>query len=195
MVEWTRRQNINKDPIVFRGIDMQSADKAQGLLHTTLNKDATAQQLQEEIIPKLGQIRTYNFVGSARIGPLQASEIRQDLNRFETITSDTQNRAIQKQCITLNRQHIGMGLLNWRDRCMAENLLWIRQQQSESRIVLWTHNGHVTRSANRMLSWTKSPEKIMSISDSPSTKDVTRELPLMNNRDGCMMSKRPIPAP
>ena len=84
LVEWTRRQNINKDPIVFRGIDMQSADKAQGLLHTTLNKDATAQQLQEEIRPKLGQIRTYNFVGSARIGPLQACEIRQDLNRFKT---------------------------------------------------------------------------------------------------------------
>lgn len=152
LVEWMRRQNILGDPIAFRGIDMQSADKAEERLRTMLNKDAAAQQLLEEIGPKLDQVRTWNSVGSARIDPLLAREIRQDLdrleNRIEATTLNARNRALQKQYITLIRQYLGMGLLCWRDRCMAENLLWLRQQDPESRIVLWGHNGHVTRSAN-----------------------------------------------
>lgn len=152
LVEWMRRQNILGDPIAFRGVDMQSADKAEELLRNILYEDATAQQLLAKIGPKLGQVRTYNSVGSARIDPLLAHEIRQDLDRLEyhieRTTPNAQSRAIQKQYITLIRQYLGMGLRCWRDRCMAENLLWIRQQDPESRIVLWAHNGHVTRSAN-----------------------------------------------
>ena len=149
-----RQQNIHGDLIAFRGIDMQSADKAGELLYTMLNGDAAAQHLLEKIRQRLGRASTWNSVGSARIDPQLAREIRQDLdrleNRMEATASDAQTRTIEKQYVALIRQYLGMGLLCWRDRCMAENLLWIRQQNPESRIVLWAHNGHVTRSANMM---------------------------------------------
>lgn len=154
LVEWMRQQNIHGEPIAFRGIDMQSADKAGELLYTMLNGDAAAQHLLEKIRQRLGRVRTWNSVGSARIDPQLAREIRQDLDRLENhmeaTAPDAQTRTIEKQYVALIRQYLGMGLLCWRDRCMAENLLWIRQQNPESRIVLWAHNGHVSRSANMM---------------------------------------------
>jgi erythromycin esterase len=42
---------------------------------------------------------------------------------------------------------------NVRDECMAENVAWILAQEPEARIVLWAHNGHVSRLHNMGVEW------------------------------------------
>lgn len=37
--------------------------------------------------------------------------------------------------------------MSHRDECMARNVLWILQQDPSAKVVLWAHNGHVTREA------------------------------------------------
>lgn len=55
------------------------------------------------------------------------------------------------QQITLLRQFIGQGpYLTQRDRCMAENLLWIRDQNPSSKIIAWAHNDHIKKSEGAM---------------------------------------------
>ncbi|MEM1330450.1 MAG: erythromycin esterase family protein [Planctomycetota bacterium] len=39
----------------------------------------------------------------------------------------------------------GMERLRVRDRAMADNLLWILEQDPDARVVIWAHNGHVHR--------------------------------------------------
>lgn len=36
---------------------------------------------------------------------------------------------------------------------MADNLLWLRGQYPDSRIVLWAHNGHISKADDRLGRW------------------------------------------
>lgn len=155
LIEWMRQRNVDGHPIRFRGIDMQSANQAVELLRQGAEKDATTRQLLDEIAPKLDSVLSYDRRNRARIDSLTASEIERNLDRIESridrSASDARNGALQRQLITLIRQYLGLDEgIYWRDRCMAENLLWIRQQHPDSRIVIWSHNGHVSKAAKRM---------------------------------------------
>ena len=158
LVEWMRQRNIDGHPIRFRGVDMQSTDGAEALLRMALGKDATAVQWLDEIGPKLDKVLTDNNDNRARIDPQLAREIGQGLDAIETridpSVSDAHDRALLRQWITLIRQYLGLeeGPF-WRDRCMAKNLLWLREQYPNSRIVLWAHNGHISKADNRMGHW------------------------------------------
>ena len=158
LVEWMRQQNANGHPIRFWGIDMQSTDMAEALLRMGLEKDATAKLLLDEISPKLDKVLTYNNENRAQIDPQLAREIEQGLEAIESrigpSVPGTHDRAMLRQWITLIRQYLGLGKeIYWRDRCMAENLLWLRGQYPDSRIVLWAHNGHLSKADNRMGYW------------------------------------------
>ncbi len=155
LVEWMRQRNIDGHPIRFWGVDIQSTDGAETLLRMALGKDATAVQWLDKIGPMLDKVLTYNNENRAQIDPQLASEIGQGLDAIETridaSVSDAHDRAMLRQWITLIRQYLGMDEgIYWRDHCMAENLLWLRGQYPDSRIVLWGHNGHVSRDEHRM---------------------------------------------
>lgn len=155
LIEWMRQRNLEGHPIRFWGIDMQSTNQAVELLRTGAEKDATFRQLLEEIAPKLERVLSYDNKNQARIDSLAASEIERGLDQIESridrSATDARSCALQRQLVTLIRQYLGLGQgIHWRDRCMAENLLWIRQQAPDSRMVIWSHNGHVSRAENRM---------------------------------------------
>lgn len=155
LVEWMRQRNIDGHPIRFWGVDIQSTDGAEALLRMALGKDATAVQWLDRIGPMLDKVLTYNNENRAQIDPQLARGIGQGLDAIETridaSVSDAHDRAMLRQWITLIRQYLGMDEgIYWRDHCMAENLLWLRGQYPDSRIVLWGHNGHVSRAEHRM---------------------------------------------
>ena len=155
LVEWMRQRNIDGHPIRFWGVDIQSTDGAEALLRMALGKDATAAQRLDEIAPKLDKVLTYNNESRAQIDPQLAREIGQGLDaiesRIDPTVPDAHDRAMLRQWIMLIRQYLGMDEgIYWRDHCMAENLLWLRGQYPDSRIVLWGHNGHVSRAEHRM---------------------------------------------
>ena len=105
--------------------------------------------------PHNGWTRSPRSWTRAQIDPQLAREIGQGLDaiesRIDPTVPDAHDRAMLRQWITLIRQYLGMDEgIYWRDHCMAENLLWLRGQYPDSRIVLWGHNGHVSRAEHRM---------------------------------------------
>ena len=123
-----------------------------------LGKDTTAVQRLDEIGPKLDKVLTYDNEYRAQIDPRLAREIAQGLDaiesRIDPSVPDAHDRAMLRQWITLIRQYLGLGEnIYWRDRCMADNLLWLRGQYPDSRIVLWAHNGHISKADDRLGRW------------------------------------------
>lgn len=158
LVEWMRQRNADGHPIRFWGIDMQMTDMTESLLRMALGKDTTAVQRLDEIGPKLDKVLTYDNEYRAQIDPRLAREIAQRLDaiesRIDPSVPDAHDRAMLRQWITLIRQYLGLGEnIYWRDRCMADNLLWLRGQYPDSRIVLWAHNGHISKADDRLGRW------------------------------------------
>lgn len=158
LVEWMRQRNADGHPIRFWGIDMQMTDMTESLLRMALGKDTTAVQRLDEIGPKLDKVLTYDNEYRAQIDPRLAREIAQGLDaiesRIDPSVPDAHDRAMLRQWISLIRQYLGLGEnIYWRDRCMADNLLWLRGQYPDSRIVLWAHNGHISKADNRLGRW------------------------------------------
>jgi erythromycin esterase len=54
-----------------------------------------------------------------------------------------QNIVVIQQCLHLYRRTYST--INWRDKCMADNVIWIKEQNPNSKLVLWAHNGHIMR--------------------------------------------------
>lgn len=153
-----RQRNADGHPIRFWGIDMQMTDMTESLLRMALGKDTTAVQRLDEIGPKLDKVLTYDNEYRAQIDPRLAREIAQGLDaiesRIDPSVPDAHDRAMLRQWITLIRQYLGLGEdIYWRDRCMADNLLWLRGQYPDSRIVLWAHNGHISKADDRLGRW------------------------------------------
>ena len=152
LVEWMRQRNIDGHRIDFSGVDMQSNEKARALLRQGLKEDGAALKLLDRMDSKLDKVLRYDERGMARIDQQLAGEITQELDSLETCIDASASGL--RQCITLIRQYLGQGRdLFWRDRCMAENLLWLRQQHPNERMVLWAHNGHISRADKRMGYW------------------------------------------
>lgn len=152
LVEWMRQRNIDGHRIEFSGIDMQSTAKTRELLRQGLKGNDAALKLLDRIDSKLDKVLRYDERGMARIDPQLAGKIAQELDSLDTRIDAS--AAGLHQCITLIRQYLGQGHdLFWRDRCMAENLLWLRRQHPDERMVLWAHNGHISRADKRMGYW------------------------------------------
>lgn len=152
LVEWMRLRNIEDHRIEFSGVDMQSTAKARELLRQRLKENPAALKLLDRMAPKLDKVLRYDEQGMARIDPQLAGEITQELDSLETRIDALASGLCQ--CITLIRQYLRQGHdLFWRDRCMAENLLWLRRQHPDERMVLWAHNGHISRADKRMGYW------------------------------------------
>lgn len=152
LVEWMRQRNIDGHRIEFSGIDMQSTAKTRELLRQGLKGNDAALKLLDRIDSKQDKVLRYDERGMARIDPQLAGEITQELDSLDTRIDAS--AAGLHQCITLIRQYLGQGHdLFWRDRCMAENLFWLRRQHPDERMVFWAHNGHISRADKRMGYW------------------------------------------
>lgn len=71
----------------------------------------------------------------------------------KTADAKTVDWAIQNARVVLQRAGLGTdesGGFAHRDRCMADNIAWIRDQNPGAKIVLWAHNGHVSKEAPLM---------------------------------------------
>jgi len=71
-------------------------------------------------------------------------------NRIEASSLQAVKKAWLLQNIIINQQYLGMNNGLWRDKCMADNFLWIKDQNTKSKFVIWAHNGHIMRT-NQMM--------------------------------------------
>ena len=157
LVKWMRQFNQSgqsERKIVYTGFDMQSYDISVDVLKSAFKDDEQAERLLQDMHAELKDVLAYTSVGSPLIDRTLAGNIARGLSQIEErigkLPVGETERAWLRQNATLLRQYLGQGHFFWRDRCMAENLLWIERQNPASRIVIWAHNGHIGKSGAGM---------------------------------------------
>lgn len=155
LVEWMRVSNQFGHEIACTGFDMQYPGETAAILEAAFAHDGQALQLLGEIDAGLEKALTYSNVNIPQIDPAMAENIVRALSQIESrigqLPADEAEKAWLRQLVTLQHQYLGQdGLFSRRDRCMAENLLWIKRQKPASRIVVWAHNGHIEKSGGKM---------------------------------------------
>ena len=144
MIEWMKAFNASKPRITFTGVDMQNYNGPILQLQTIFEKNPSDKNLVEKIKDKLHRIYPRPF----RIDGELAEDIDSDLEELKTRIEAKNWTPMQKVWALQNIELLHQFLSqkedpDWRDRGMAENLLWILRNNPESKAVVWAHNSHV----------------------------------------------------
>jgi erythromycin esterase len=151
MVEWMRKFNQPKQRIEFTGFDMQYYDGAVNELLEAFKGNGEAENKIGELKKKLDEIRNRarQTRGMISVGYSEMREIDDIIsflkNGIETSSFQTSKKAWLQQNIVIVQQYLEMNNYLWRDKCMADNFIWIKEQNPKSKLVIWAHNGHIMK--------------------------------------------------
>lgn len=154
LVKWMRFFNRSGKRICWTGFDMQSTDGPIDVLCSAFAGDERTLRLLQRLRDELKEALDYSSGILARIAPDRADTILRELAqveaRIERLPADERQLERLRRHAALVRQFLGQGPSLWRDRCMADNVLWTADRNPASRIVVWAHNGHIQRSGGAM---------------------------------------------
>ena len=158
MVEWMRKFNQPKQRIEFTGFDMQYYDGSVNELLDAFkgnkeveDKIAGLKKILDEIKASSQQNRGMISVGYNQVKEIDAL-ISSLTNSIEASSSLATKKDWLLQNITIIQQFLQMNSSLWRDKCMAENFLWIKDHNPKSKLVIWAHNGHIMKT-NQMMGY------------------------------------------
>ena len=151
MVEWMRKFNQPKQRIEFTGFDMQYFDGAVNELFEAFKGNGEVENKINELKKKLDEIK--NRVQQNRSMISVDNSVRKEIddiisfikNDIETSSFQTSQKAWLKQNIVIVQQYLGLKTPLWRDKCMADNFIWIKEQNPQSKFVIWAHNAHIMK--------------------------------------------------
>ncbi|MBC9912905.1 erythromycin esterase family protein [Chitinophaga varians] len=165
MVQWIRAYNMAHphDMVQFAGVDMQFG---KGACNNLLQ---FASQYAPELKPLIDTVALYVEKYKARYThPLSKDENAQMKKPLDKIAGifDKERKRYQQQAgdsivrwqeynLVVLQQYlqslsIFRGGYEFRDKCMAENVVWLTRQYPARKMVLWAHSGHVGRSRQGM---------------------------------------------
>lgn len=154
LVNWMREYNDSTSKITYTGFDMQNINSSIEYLKIAFNGNEQLYQLLNSIQDTVKKVLNYSSIGSPQIDTEMAADIRSNLaiikDCINTLSYDNKTKEWLHQNVTLIYQFLGQGSVVWRDQCMADNILWIKQQNPTSRIVIWAHNGHIEKKSSMM---------------------------------------------
>ena len=154
VVEWMRNFNQDEPKITYTGFDMQSYNGAITTLKEAFSGDREVGSLLENINIGLDSVLTYTPTSHAKIEETTSSSIKVELEELkyyiEESAFETQEKSWLLQNITIINQFLGQGTYSWRERCMADNILWINRLNPLSRMIVWAHNSHIKKSGGSM---------------------------------------------
>jgi erythromycin esterase len=151
MVEWMRRFNQPKQRIEFTGFDMQFFDGAINELLEAFKGNGEMENKIGDLKKRLDEAknRAQQNRGMISVGYSEMKEIDDMIsfikNGIETSSFQTTQKAWLLQNIVIVQQYLGMNNYLWRDKCMADNFIWIKEQNPKSKLVIWAHNGHIMK--------------------------------------------------
>ena len=151
MVEWMRHFNQPKQRIEFTGFDMQYYEGAVNELLEAFKENGEVENKIDELKKKLDEIRNRarQARGMISVGYSEMKEIDDIIsfikNGIETSSFQNSQKAWLQQNIVIVLQYLEMNNYLWRDKCMADNFLWIKEQNPQSKLVIWAHNGHIMK--------------------------------------------------
>jgi erythromycin esterase len=172
LVKWMKTYNDeHTKKILFTGIDMQFYQAAVAGLKSAFSKHNIQYSL-EEIQARLLNLYRYRFTfdsTKSTFNLIKNSTLNLDsvefakrifLNKEKYFFSDICSKldtliahSFEKgeeqewlhQHVEIIRQFSDNSLSTQRDRYMAQNLLWIKNQNPKSKIIVWAHNGHIQK--------------------------------------------------
>ena len=156
MVEWMRNFNQLKQHIEFTGFDMQYYDGSIDELLKMFKGNEEVENKITELKKTLDVIRTRakQKRGIVDVDDNEMKEI--DLimsflqNSIETSILQTSDKEWLQQNIVIIRQFLGLKNIPWRDKCMADNFMWIKEHNPNSKFIIWAHNAHIQKTYQMM---------------------------------------------
>jgi len=154
MVEWMKTHNQSNQKIVFTGFDMQFYYEAINQLKSSFKSKTDVLNLISELKDKLDIINenkrnsktTVVSVNDKYIISQLTNSIKKEI-RKTNFSKKEMNWLIQN--VRIIEQYINIDNYS-RDRYMAENVLWIKSQNPNSKIAIWAHNGHIKKTEDWM---------------------------------------------
>ena len=144
MIEWMKVFNASEPRITFTGVDMQNYNGPILRLQTIFEKNPSDKNLVEKIKDKLHRIYPRPFQIHGKLAEDIDSDLEELKTRIEAKNRPPMQRAWALQNIDLLHQFLSQKEdPDWRDRGMADNLLWILRNNPGSKAVVWAHNGHI----------------------------------------------------
>ena len=144
MVEWMHKFNQPKQRIEFTGFDMQSYTGA-------INEFSDAFKGNDELENKIAgllKILAKTSYGNINISGNEKKELDTILSllqeSIEASSFQTSYKIWLQQNIVIIQQYLGYNDYN-RDKCMADNFIWIKEHNPNSKLVIWAHNGHIQK--------------------------------------------------
>jgi len=156
MVEWMRKFNQPKQRIAFTGFDMQSNDGSLNELFDAFKRNKEVENKIIDLKKKLDEIRTRSQKnrGMISIGYEEMKEVDSLISFLKSWIATSSFQKPQKdwllQNVAIIQQFLLMKNYLWRDKCMANNFLWIKDHNPKSKFVIWAHNGHIQKT-NQMM--------------------------------------------
>ena len=152
MVEWMRRFNQPKQRIEFTGFDMQYYAGAIDELLVAFKENDEATKKITSLKKTLDEIRTraQQNRGMPSVGYNEMKEIDNVISFLRTMIETSPKKDWLLQNVVIIEQYLGNNSGLWRDKCMAENFLWIKEHNPNSKLVIWAHNGHIKKTSQMM---------------------------------------------
>ena len=154
LVEWMKTENQAKAKMQFTGFDMQN-------FYGPMQELDLAFQDQPDVFKNISRLKkefetVTDQTNTALIHdvlPEKIVKIESIINYFKkSVASAALSKSKEEwllQNIRLLEQFLDKSYI-FRDKYMAENLLWIKAQQPNSKIAAWAHNAHIKKSEYSM---------------------------------------------
>ncbi|MCL4398593.1 MAG: erythromycin esterase family protein [Candidatus Parvarchaeota archaeon] len=163
LVNWMRDYNsTHTKKVIFTGFDMQYPNSALSEVKRLLNK-YNYKNLSfslDNLENTLGKVQ--NTLRNGIFYKIKEGSFKRELvyiKRFGDKSIKSKSEKIWFfQCIKIIEQSVkyNQGLHGYRrnyyrDKCMAENLLWIiKTNRKSSKVIVWAHNGHIQKTGGTM---------------------------------------------
>jgi erythromycin esterase len=152
MVKWMKDYSGKGGMISFTGFDMQYYAGAIRELSEAFEGQAEVQNVISELGTALDSVNSIRKKSRQAAIPGEIRKkiaVQSDLLRDFIQKSDLPEfeKSWLKQNLRITEQYMDV---TSRDRFMAENLLWIRSQNPDSKIIAWAHNGHIRKTGYSM---------------------------------------------
>jgi len=156
IVEWMRRFNQSKQRIKFTGFDMQSHEGAVSELLNAFRGNENVENKIADLKIILNNVSLWIHRESARENVMkQFNSILSFLQHsIDTSALQTSEKAWLQQNVVIIQQYLKSvktdNLVMLRDKSMANNFMWIKEQNPNSKFVIWAHNIHIMKADQLM---------------------------------------------
>src|SRR5262249_2593711 len=167
LIEWMREYNREaKTKVQFLGFDMQTGTVALAQTRAFLARADPSYLKETEapmdkwvtLFPKtLAERQALQRRKQEDTQPLidglwsLVKHLEENRDRYEKALPGEADRGIQNARVAAQAARNAVSTFNYRDQCMAENAAWILDRAPQgSKLVLWAHNGHVSRNPGAM---------------------------------------------